>query len=167
MLDTVANGKSSAAPGGAPVWSIMASLEARRLGLPSQRRGVAMAGADDCRVSKRVLIVEDEPDNQMVLRLTFEPHHTVFYACDLETADAVLEAHRPIDLIVLDHMLPDGWGLEFCRRLKQRGTAPPILFVTALTQAVGELSTCGDDVVTKPFDPEMLHQRAERLLASA
>jgi two-component system OmpR family response regulator len=113
---------------------------------------------------KRILIVEDEPDNQFILRLLFEPRHDVFTASDLATAEAIYQRERPIDLVILDHLLPDGWGLDFCRKLKTERDRPPILFVTGLTQALEELRTCGDDVVTKPFDPDALHEQVERLL---
>jgi CheY-like chemotaxis protein len=90
-------------------------------------------------MTPRILIVEDEPDNQFILRLTFEPKYEVFTAADLATAEALYERERPIDLVILDHLLPDGWGLDFCRTLKARPDAPPILIVTAMTQALDEL----------------------------
>jgi two-component system OmpR family response regulator len=115
-------------------------------------------------MKKRILIVEDEPDNQLILRLLFEPQHQVFTASSLAAAEAIYQSARPIHLVILDHLLPDGWGLDFCRKRKTEPDPPPVLIVTAMTQMLDELRACGDAVIAKPFDPDALHAEAERLL---
>jgi DNA-binding response OmpR family regulator len=87
-------------------------------------------------------------------------------AADLATAGAIYLRERPIHLVILDHALRDGWGLDCCRRVKREPDAPPIVIVTALTQAMDELRGCGDEVIGKPFDPEGLTSGAARLLGA-
>ena len=58
------------------------------------------------------------------------------------------------DLLVLDVMLPDMNGLEITRELRERGSAIPILFLTArdsMEDKILGLGVGGDDYVTKPF----------------
>ncbi|MFP4976524.1 response regulator [Paenibacillus sp. CN-4] len=68
-----------------------------------------------------------------------------------------LEAVRTFEpkLIILDVMLPDTSGFEFCAELRKT-TDVPILFLTAKTSSYDKLvgfATGGDDYITKPFDP--------------
>ncbi len=71
------------------------------------------------------------------------------------------------DLLVLDRRLPDGEGLEVCRRARQAGFSQSILILTALDDAestVEGLSEGADDYLGKPFDLEVLAARAKALL---
>lgn len=80
-------------------------------------------------------------------------------ACDRELADA------PVDLIVLDVMMPGEDGLSLCRRLAPAGTA--ILMLSALdavTDRIVGLEVGGWDYLTKPFEPRELLARVRALL---
>lgn len=90
-------------------------------------------------------------------------------------AETAAEARKqlswhPVNLIVLDIMLPDGNGVELCRELKLRYHIP-ILFLTALGEnqdVVEGLRAGGDDYLPKPYDLEVLVARVEaRLRADA
>src|SRR5258706_8909040 len=104
----------------------------------------------------RILIVEDEPDLQELVR-----HHLARERYDVATAGdgetALRDAQRRIpDLVVLDLMLPGIDGLEVCRRLKAdpRTSAVPIVMLTAKgeeTDAVIGLAQGADDYIRKPF----------------
>jgi two-component system alkaline phosphatase synthesis response regulator PhoP len=81
---------------------------------------------------------------------------------------ALGEARRePPDLLILDVMLPRMTGLEVCRRLRDGGSALPIIMLTArgqeLDKVVG-LRAGADDYVTKPFGFLELVARAEAVL---
>ena len=81
----------------------------------------------------------------------------------LKGADEVIRQTRP-DLILLDVMLPDGDGFEFCRKLRASSDTAeiPILFLTALSQEMDRvmgLEIGGDDYITKPFSPRELLAR--------
>jgi DNA-binding response OmpR family regulator len=77
-----------------------------------------------------------------------------------------LEA-RPIDLIVLDLMLPGEDGLTLCRKLRARGDDPPIIILTArgddADRIVG-LEIGADDYVAKPGNPRELVARIRAVL---
>ena len=75
----------------------------------------------------------------------------------LSGAFQAVQDHRP-DLILLDVMLPDGDGFDFCRRLRSHDSLSdvPILFLTARSQEIDRvlgLEIGGDDYITKPFSP--------------
>ena len=70
-------------------------------------------------------------------------------------------------MVILDVMLPDMDGFTVCRRLAERGHAPPVLFLTArgsIEDTVTGLRIGGDDYVTKPFHVLELLARVHALL---
>ena len=108
----------------------------------------------------RILVVEDEPAAAAVLAKGLREHA---YAVDVaDEGHAALEqaAINDYDLIVLDVLLPGIDGLELCRRLRESGSAVPILMLTArggLEQRVEGLDAGADDYLPKPYHfPELL-----------
>ncbi|QSI78052.1 diguanylate cyclase [Niveibacterium microcysteis] len=85
-----------------------------------------------------VLIVDDEPINLEILSNYFynEPY-TLHRASSGAEALEMLEAHGPVDLLLLDVMMPKMSGFEVCRRIREnpRFAATSILFLTAREQA--------------------------------
>lgn len=70
-------------------------------------------------------------------------------------------------LLMLDVMLPDGNGLDFCREIRRTNFNVPILFITACddeAQIVSGLDAGADDYVTKPFKLKELLSRIRALL---
>ncbi len=120
----------------------------------------------------RILIIEDEPDIQTVLRYNLEKdgHHVVVVA---NGDDGLHEARRsPYDLVLLDLMLPDRDGLEICRQLRSRDATShiPIIMVTAKgeeSDVVVGLGLGADDYVTKPFRVKELMARVKARLLRA
>ncbi len=123
----------------------------------------------------RILIVDDNRVNRRVLeaRLSgegYEPR-TVESAKDaLEVfAESRVEA-LPVDLILLDIMMPEMDGMEFLQIIRRRYSALqlPIIMVTAKDQSadvVAALRAHANDYVTKPIDFEVLLSRMETHLA--
>jgi two-component system alkaline phosphatase synthesis response regulator PhoP len=118
-------------------------------------------------VSRRILLVEDEPGLVMTLtdRLLSEG-----YEVESE-GDAVRGLARgsggSYDVILLDVMLPGGSGFDVCRTLRQRGVHTPILMLTARGQVVDRvvgLKLGADDYLVKPFEMAELLARIEALL---
>lgn len=71
------------------------------------------------------------------------------------------------DLIILDVMLPDGSGLNFCASLRASGVTSPILFLTACDDEINivkGLDSGADDYVTKPFKLLELMSRVRALI---
>jgi two-component system OmpR family response regulator len=118
-------------------------------------------------MSARVLVVDDQPNIVDLLHTVLTFHgFTVDTAGTAEAAVASAAGHRP-DLVLLDVMLPDGDGMEVCRRLRAGGMTGGIIFLTARdgrTDQVSGLAYGGDDYVTKPFDVEVLLARVRAVL---
>jgi DNA-binding response OmpR family regulator len=108
----------------------------------------------------RILVVDDDPDIRLLLRLELSAEgHAISEAGDGRAALEALE-REPVDLVLLDIMMPvlDGW--EVLRTL-EAGASPPIVVVTALathdqSHLVELLELGAVDVVVKPFDPGWL-----------
>ena len=118
-------------------------------------------------MSKRILLVEDEPGVRLTLtdRLHDEGY-VVETAADGEEGAARATSER-FDLLVLDVMLPGRSGFDVCRDLRQRGLDLPILMLTArrqVTDRVVGLKLGADDYLTKPFDVAELLARVEARL---
>jgi two-component system sensor histidine kinase/response regulator len=109
--------------------------------------------------SGRVLIVDDEEPNRVLLRDLLEARgHQVTEAEDGEQALDEVASSAP-DVILLDVMLPKMDGFEVCRRLKADAqTAPiPILLITVLTDRQDRLTGIeagANDFLTKPIDTQ-------------
>ncbi|MCW3817388.1 response regulator transcription factor [Micromonospora sp. DR5-3] len=107
----------------------------------------------------RVLVVEDDASIREVTALGLRRSgFRVDTAVDGPTALAAWRA-RPVDLIVLDVMLPGLDGFEVCREIR-RTSQVPILMLTARTDTIDVVVglECGaDDYLRKPFDlPELV-----------
>ena len=115
---------------------------------------------------KNILVVEDDSDLCTLLEYNLtRAGYSVKAVHRLDAAAEVLEVERP-NLIILDVMLPDGDGFDFCRRLRDDPThrKVPILFLTARSQEVDRvlgLEIGGDDYITKPFSPRELLARVK------
>lgn len=101
-----------------------------------------------------VLLVEDDVNILRTNRRILErAGFTVLCAETLKEARAHLAQSTP-DVLVLDIMLPDGSGLDFCAEIRD-STAAPVLFLTALDERheiIQGLVAGGNDYITKPYD---------------
>ncbi|MGE0879922.1 MAG: response regulator transcription factor [Acidimicrobiia bacterium] len=115
----------------------------------------------------RLLVVEDDRAlGEVVRRGLAEDGHAV----DLEHTVAGAERALAINtyaLVVLDIGLPDGNGLDLCRRMRTQNSQSRVLMLTArdtLSDKVGGLDAGADDYLTKPFDFPELAARVRALL---
>jgi diguanylate cyclase (GGDEF)-like protein len=118
--------------------------------------------------TKQILIVDDVKTNIKIAAEALKGNYQVSAAKTGAKAFDYLEKSRP-DLILLDINLPDINGYEFLERLqKNEDTANiPVVFVTAQTDAASEsrgLKLGAMDFIKKPFVPEILLNRVERVL---
>lgn len=120
-------------------------------------------------MTARILVVDDIPANVKLLeaRLVAE-YFDVLTAADGYEALAICERH-PVDLILLDIMMPGIDGFEVCERLKAnpRTTHIPVVMVTALDQPsdrVRGLKAGADDFLTKPVNDLQLMSRVKSLV---
>ncbi len=119
--------------------------------------------------SSTVLLVDDEESVQKLL--TYPLEREGFRVVHARDGAEALERFReePIDLVVLDIMLPKLDGLEVCKRLRA-GSSVPIIMLTArddeLDKVLG-LELGADDYITKPFSIREFRSRVRALLRRA
>lgn len=114
-----------------------------------------------------VLIVEDELKTRESLAegLRMETWNVATAETGREAIEQ-LDA-GPVDLVVLDRMLPDGDGLAVLRHLRERGAQTPVLMLTArgaINDRVAGLEGGADDYLAKPFAFAELVARCRALL---
>ena len=116
-----------------------------------------------------ILVVEDETSiASFVSAYLRNAGYAVRTAASARDAVAELGAAQPA-LIVLDLNLPDGDGVELCRRIR-KGSDVPILMLTARDDDVDKiigLEVGADDYMTKPFNPRELVARVKSVLRRA
>lgn len=99
----------------------------------------------------KILLVEDDETLNKNIALALESEgYSVTRADGIQSAD---ELFQSVDLIILDVILPDGNGKEFCKKIR-RNSQIPIIFLTSCddeADIVDGLDIGGDDYITKPF----------------
>ncbi len=124
----------------------------------------------------RVLVVEDEETirETIALSLSDEGYDVITAEDGSKALEIACRTHQstaqlgsPIDLIVLDLMLPHVNGLDLCRLIRHEGNNVPILILSAKgseTDRVVGLEVGADDYLTKPFGMRELIARCRALL---
>lgn len=111
-----------------------------------------------------ILIVEDDPRMQKVLRRIFtQEHYAVVVAGDGKTALEMFRSERPV-AVVLDLILPQISGRELCQTFKSISNETSVVVLSAITEVVDKvllLELGADDYVTKPFSPRELTARVQ------
>ena len=122
---------------------------------------------------ERVLIVEDNEHASYLMRCLLEhAGFVVTVSPDGRDAIAKLASLEPVDLVILDLMLPyvSGYQVLIEARKNPRWLKVPIIVVTARTlemDAVRALETGANDFVRKPFRPDELVARVRRAIEIA
>ena len=103
----------------------------------------------------RLLIVDDDAYLRTSLRQQFvaEGFHNIFDVGSATGLNSALNEANP-DLILLDIQMPDGNGVEICKRLRREGFAKPIIMLTAKNaepDIIEGLEAGANDYVTKPL----------------
>jgi len=115
----------------------------------------------------RILVVDDDPEIRKLLgRYLVQQGFRVELAANIAELKEQLAVHD-VDLIVLDVLLPDGSGLDFCRNLRATRSDVPVILLTALKEDVDRiigLEIGADDYVGKPFNPRELVARIRAVL---
>lgn len=128
------------------------------------------ATGEEARHVPRLLLVEDDAVLAEALSRTLRGlGHEVSVAESGERALELLARRAPVDVVLLDVMLPGVDGFEVCRRVRATDTVPVIL-LTARGDPVDVVVglECGaDDYVVKPVEPRVLDARVKAVLRRA
>ena len=118
---------------------------------------------------RRILACDDELKILRALKLVLRPAgFEVVTAASIEEALDVV-AVTPVEAAIIDLVLPDGNGVDLCRRLRE-WSAMPIIVLSAVgeeQEKVRALDAGADDYVTKPFGPQELVARLQAVLRRA
>ncbi len=118
----------------------------------------------------RVLIVDDEPDVLLLLRIELEAEgYETILAADGETALLRIADERP-DVVLLDVMMPvvDGWGV--LKRLAESGSSTRVIVLSAKasdSDVAHALELGAHEYVTKPFEAAALLVTVAHVLSSS
>ena len=120
-------------------------------------------------MSVKILIIEDEPDIRR--NLEYNLGREGFKASSVGSLNEANEKlkSKKFDLILLDLMLPDGSGLDLCKKIKSNSEteATPVVILTAKDDEVDRVvgfELGADDYVTKPFSVRELILRVKAIL---
>lgn len=120
---------------------------------------------------RHLLVVDDEPYIGRIIQLKLEGGPYIVEAVtDAMQAWERIESEAPLDLILLDIVLPHGSGLDLLAELRrlQHRRATPVIMLTAKGQIADRAraaSLGATDFLTKPFSPKMLLARINALFA--
>jgi two-component system sensor histidine kinase/response regulator len=130
---------------------------------PAGAHGPAASGA-----RSTILVVDDEARNRNLVCGYLGPFYEMREASDAASAVQALDS-GPVDLVLLDVMMPGVSGFEVCRQIKSRPSAEflPVLLLTALGEQEDRnagLEAGADDFLTKPVDRRELVLRVRTFL---
>lgn len=114
-----------------------------------------------------ILVTDDDSRLRRLLnKYLSENGFRVFSAADTKEADALMKWFV-FDLVIADVMMPVETGVEFTRRLRERGETVPVLMLTAMGETndrINGLEAGADDYLPKPFEPRELLLRINNIL---
>ncbi len=118
---------------------------------------------------RTILIVDDEEDILQLLRYNLEKEGYLVKTANNGAKAIDIASDGPVDLLLLDVMMPEVDGFDVCRRLRATPihATTPIIFLTArvgeLDQILG-LELGADDYIQKPISPRVLMARVKSVL---
>jgi len=115
---------------------------------------------------QNILIIDDDKRLRELLReYLSEKKYQIFLVDDFTSAQQILE-YFIFDLIIVDRMMPSGDGINLIKIIKEKDNTPTIL-LTAMGETeniIQGLKFGADDYLSKPFEPEELYLRIQKLL---
>ncbi len=116
---------------------------------------------------ENILVVEDDEAIQDMLKFALEMQtYRLYSALNVKQAWEIIE-NKPLDLILLDWMLPDSSGIDLLHRIRKYHSMLPVIMVTARVEEedrVLGLDMGADDYISKPFSIKELQSRIRAVL---
>lgn len=119
-------------------------------------------------MKKKLLLVDDEPTNLLVLKAVLGIDYELYFAKSGEEALSVFE-QQDIDLVLLDVIMPGLGGFEACRLIKEIPGKQniPVIFISASAEEEEQeqgRKMGGSGFLTKPLDPDECRNMVKELL---
>ena len=114
----------------------------------------------------KLLIAEDDPDMQKILRLYLKREGCQVNIVDNGRATIDFLSENQVDLVILDWMMPVQDGIQTLKEIRLLNFPVKVLMLTAKGEIENEITglTCGaDDYLRKPFDIEVFLLRVKKL----
>lgn len=111
----------------------------------------------------RVLLIEDDKTIAKIIQYYLGQCKIYEVTWVQNAGEALAHSREPVDIVLLDIMLPDVDGLELCAKLRERVYCP-IIFISCIDDEetiVKALEIGGDDYLTKPFNCKVLDARIQ------
>ncbi len=115
----------------------------------------------------RILVIEDEPDLQLLLKSNLENQGFFVDVASGGDKGSFLGRTNEYDVILLDYVLPGKKGDVICREIRAAGKTCPIIVVSvrgAVPEKIELLNMGADDYITKPFVFDELLARIHAML---
>jgi len=117
-------------------------------------------------MEQNILIIDDDERLRELLKeYLSKKKYKIFLVDDFSSAQEILE-YFIFDLIIVDRMMPSGDGMDLIKVIKEKDNTPAIL-LTAMggtEDIIQGLKFGADDYLSKPFEPEELYLRIQKLL---
>ena len=114
---------------------------------------------------KSILCVDDNNDTCEMLSIVFSEYDFVS-APNLQKARALI-GERDFDLYILDNWLPDGSGVDLCRKIRAANSKVPIIFVSGVgfeTDVKAATEAGADKYLVKPCEPATIEKIVKELI---
>ena len=115
---------------------------------------------------KNILIIDDDERLRELLdEYLTEKNYKIYHSDDFNSGKEILE-YFIFDLVIIDRMMPSGDGINLINIIKEKSNTPVIL-LTAMGEhenKIEGLKIGADDYLAKPFEPEELFLRIQKLM---
>ena len=115
---------------------------------------------------KNILIIDDDKRLRELLdEYLTEKNYKIYHSDDFNSGKEIIE-YFIFDLVIVDRMMPSGDGINLVNIIKEKSNTP-IILLTAMGEAENKiegLKIGADDYLAKPFEPEELYLRIQKLL---
>ena len=115
---------------------------------------------------KNILIIDDDERLRELLdEYLTEKNYKIYHSDDFNSGKEIVE-YFIFDLVIVDRMMPSGDGINLINIIKEKSNTP-IILLTAMGEPENKiegLKIGADDYLAKPFEPEELYLRIQKLL---